>query len=252
MQSDTYTGRVALIIGGAGTLGALLAARLTMLGVRVMLADVQEQPLHALAQDLRAGGADVAARLCDVTWEDDVRALVADTLEVWGRLDLAVNCAGTTTRIRRVVDLEEAEFDRVFAVSVKGVLFGMKYQIPAMSSSGEGVIVNVASLAGLSGFPNLGADAAAHHAIVGLTRTAAIEAAPDNVRINAICPSCMASSVTGEKAVARLGDRVASGAPMRRLGRPEEVVEAILMLCAPGNSYITGQAIAVDGGISAS
>ena len=138
-----------------------------------------------------------------------------------------------------------------FNVNVNGVLFGMKYQIEAMLKQGEGHVLNISSLAGLGGAPKGGAYAAAKHAVVGLTRTAAVEYARKGVRCNAICPFYSPTAILGEFASEEGQAQLARGTPMKRLSKPQEVVNTMLLILSPGNSYMTGQTIAVDGGVTA-
>ena len=144
-------------------------------------------------------------------------------------------------------------FDLQFAVNVKGVMFGMKYQLPQMLSQKQGHILNVSSLAGLGGAPKGGAYAAAKHAVAGVTRTAAVEYGRKNVRVNAVCPFYSPTNILNvdgyntKEAQAQLG----MGSPMKRLGEPQEIVNAMILMLSPGNSYMNGQTIAVDGGVTA-
>jgi len=177
--------------------------------------------------------------------------LVEAAISTFGRLDVGVNNAGILTPMKRFIDTTEEELDRSHAVNTKGVFFCMQQQIRQMLEQGGGVILNIASMAGLGGAPKLAAYAAAKHAVVGLTRTAAVEYARRGIRVNALCPFYSATPMVTESEVGEQQDFLAQGSPMKRLGTPEEIVAAMLMLCARENSYMTGQAIAVDGGISA-
>lgn len=172
-------------------------------------------------------------------------------MATFGRLDVGVNNAGILTPMKRFVDTTEEELDRSHAVNTKGVFFCMQQQIRQMLPQGGGVILNIASMAGLGGAPKLAAYAAAKHAVVGLTRTAAVEYARRGIRVNALCPFYSATPMVTDSEVGEQQQFLAQGSPMKRFGTPEEIVAAMLMLCAKENSYMTGQAIAVDGGISA-
>ncbi|CAB3793219.1 Levodione reductase [Paraburkholderia caffeinitolerans] len=251
MKLESYRDQTVMITGAAGGFGALLATELAQMGARLVLADRDVQGLERLAQTLRDSGAQVVAQRCDVTSEAEVEAVVAAAVQNFGRLDVGINNAGILLPMKSLAETTEADLDKTFAVNVKGVFFGMKHQILQMLEQDGGVILNVASLAGLSGAPKLAAYAAAKHAVVGLTRTAAAEYARKNIRVNAVCPFYSATPMVTEGDIGTKQDALALGAPMKRLGRPDEMVAAMLMLCAKENSYMTGQAVAVDGGVSA-
>jgi len=179
-------------------------------------------------------------------------------VEQFGRLDMAVNNAGIAHGFIPIHELTGELLDQQMNVNVKGVMFGMKHQIPAMKASGGGAIVNTSSMAGIGGGPKIGAYAASKHAVIGLTRTAAVESGRKNIRVNAICPyytrtpmleggEGLASGGEAEQTLAMM----AAGSPMKRIGEPEEIVAVMLMLLSPANTYMNGQAIAVDGGVSA-
>jgi len=251
MNLDSYRDQVVMITGAASGFGALLAQRLAGLGARLVLGDRDVAGLERVAGALREAGAAVLAVPCDVTREAQVKALVEAAIGTFGRLDVGVNNAGILTPMKRFIDTTEEELDRSHAVNTKGVFFCMQQQIRQMLEQGGGVILNIASMAGLGGAPKLAAYAAAKHAVVGLTRTAAVEYARRGIRVNALCPFYSATPMVTESEVGEQQDFLAQGSPMKRLGTPEEIVAAMLMLCARENSYMTGQAIAVDGGISA-
>jgi NAD(P)-dependent dehydrogenase (short-subunit alcohol dehydrogenase family) len=251
MKFDSYKDQVVMITGAASGFGALLARELAGMGARLVLGDRNVDGLERVAAGLRESGAQVVAQACDVTSETQVAALVTAAVTAFGRLDVGVNNAGIAGTLKPLIETEEADLDLCFAVNAKGVLFGMKYQIRQMLAQGGGVILNVASMAGLGGAPKLAAYAAAKHAVVGLTRTAAVEYARSNIRVNAVCPFYTQTPMLLESGLADIRDRLTKGAPMKRLGEPEEIVAVMLMLCAKENSYMNGQAIGVDGGASA-
>ncbi|MBH3429973.1 SDR family NAD(P)-dependent oxidoreductase [Pseudomonas alkylphenolica] len=251
MNPGTFQDQVVMITGAASGFGELLARRLAGLGARLVLGDRNETGLARVAAQLREAGASVVAQACDVSRESEVSALVDVAVEHFGRLDIGVNNAGILTPMKAFIDTTEAELDQSFAVNGKGVFFGMKYQIRQMLSQGSGVILNVASIAGLGGAPKLAAYCAAKHAVVGLTKGAAVEYARQNIRINAVCPFYSATPMVTDSEVGEKQDFLAQGSPMKRFAEPDEVVAVMLMLCARENGYMTGQAIAVDGGLSA-
>lgn len=253
-EGPRYDGRVVLITGAASGLGALAARRFAEAGAALALSDI-EAP-RALAEELGA-----LAGAVDVSHEAAVAAHVAAVLERHGRIDVAINNAGIGHPMAPLHRTPVEEFDRVMAVNARGVFLGLKHQLPPMIEAGCGAVLNVASAAGLVGAGHLAAYAASKHAVVGLTRAAADEAARHGVRVNALCPSFADTPLFAEMAeamAARHGGtreeahaRIAARVPMRRVARPEEVVGAMLWICHEANSFMTGQAIAVDGGLTA-
>ncbi|QDC10265.1 glucose 1-dehydrogenase [Oceanicola sp. D3] len=253
--------RVVLITGAASGFGAGAARAFAAQGSRLVLCDIDGKSLETLAEALRTEGTEVLARRVDVTDEAAQSALVAATLQHFGQLDVAINNAGLGQPFTSLARTDARDFDRIIATNARGVFLGMKHQIPPMQGAGQGVILNIASAAGLTGAGHLAAYAAAKHAVVGLTRAAADELARHNIRVNALCPafaetplfSEMAdrfASSTGEDA-AQARNRITARVPMGRVATVDEVVQAMLWTCAPANSFMTGQALAIDGGLTA-
>lgn len=243
-----FVGKTALITGAAGGFGQLLAKRLVAAGANVVLGDLNETALEGLAVQL--GGA-CSYQRCDVTSESDQERLVCLAADRFGQLDIAINNAGGTSSMKGFVDTTEEDINWNFALNAKGTFFGMKHQIRHMIENKGGSVLNVASVAGIAGAPKNTAYCMAKHAVVGMTRTAAVEYAKNGVRINAICPYFSLTPLVTESNLIERKAQLEAAVPMRRLAEPEEVVAAILSIVAPSNSYMTGQAIAVDGGISA-
>ena len=253
-----FDGCVVMISGAASGFGRRAAVRFSDEGALVSLADVDAAGLAGAAAEVRG---EVMTALVDVAEEADQARWVAETVERFGRLDIALNNAGIGMPMRTIADTDAALYDRVMAVNARGVFLAMKHQIPAMRAAGGGAILNTASAAGLVGAGHLAAYAGAKHAVVGLTRAAADEVARHNIRVNAICPSFASTPLfdemadgfasarggTREDAYARISGRV----PLRRVAEPDEVVTMMLSICDPANTFMTGQAIAVDGGLSA-
>ncbi|WP_298965962.1 SDR family oxidoreductase [uncultured Roseibium sp.] len=246
-MTSEFAGKSVLITGAASGFGKLLAEKLSAQGADLILGDIADARLRTVATSL--SGAVRFAR-CDVSREADVEALCAKARDAFGSLDLAVNNAGFAPPMKGLLETSEDDLDQCYSVNAKGVFFGMKHQIPLMLDQG-GAILNVASVAGLNAAPKLSAYAASKHAVVGLTRTAAVEFARHNVRVNAVCPFFSPTPLMTESGFADREEFLAAGVPMKRLGEPAEIVETMLSLLRPANSYLTGQAIAVDGGVLA-
>lgn len=252
MHSDNFSNTVVTITGAASGFGRLLANRLAQQGARLALSDLNTEALDQVAASLRETGCEVVTHRCDVTRQKDVENFTNAAVAAFGRLDIAVNNAGMATPMKSLIDTTEEDMDLNYAVNTKGVFFGLKFAIQQMLRQGNGgIILNVASMAGLGGAPKLTAYCAAKHAVVGLSRTAALEYAKHNIRVNAICPYYSPTPLVTEGIDPSVQAMLAGGSPMKRLGEPGEIVEAMLMLIAPENSYLTGQAIAIDGGVSA-
>jgi hypothetical protein len=252
-----FSNKVVLITGAASGFGALLAKELGQRGARLVLGDINEAGLMAVADQLGGEGFELRAQRCDVSSEQDCAALVQLAEREFGQLDIAVNNAGIAPPMAALEETDEATLDLQHNVNVKGVFFGLKHQLKAMKPKRAGIILNVSSMAGLGGAPKAAAYSAAKHAVIGLTRTAAVENAKYNIRVNAICPfytlTPMVTDIAPPQGVSneQLQAFLANGCPMKRLGQPQEVVNAMLMLLSPGLSFVTGQALAVDGGVSA-
>jgi NAD(P)-dependent dehydrogenase (short-subunit alcohol dehydrogenase family) len=187
----------------------------------------------------------------DVTRESEVKAVVARAAERFGRIHMAVNNAGVEGRFGPVQDLEEAEFDRIIGVNLKGIWLGLKYEIPHMLAHGGGAIVNTSSSAGVTGIANVAVYTASKHGVVGLTKATALELAQSNIRVNAVAPGPVNTGllhrmVDGHVDLAVIADAV----PMKRISEAEESAQAILWLCSDAASYITGHTLVVDGGLT--
>ena len=250
-----FTGKVVLITGAAQGLGKLLAEEMALRGATLVLGDIKTEAVSDVANEINSRNGEAVSLACDVSKKSDCAAMVDTAVKTFGRLDIAVNNAGIAGEMKHVTDFTEADMDLQFSVNAKGVLFGMQCQIPQMRSGGGGTILNVSSMAGLGAAPKAATYAAAKHAIVGLTKTAAFEYARDNVRVNAICPfftmTDMLTEIGSGSGIDDINAFLGRGTPMRRVGHPEEIVNVMLMMISPGNTFMNGQAIAVDGGSSA-
>jgi len=243
-------GRAALVTGGGSGLGRASAIALARAGASVTVVDVDEQggkETAALVFEEVGGDADFIR--ADVTRPEDVEAMVDKTITRWGHLDCALNNAGTTGASAPTAEHTLDDWNRAIALNLTGVFLCLKYEIPAMLERG-GAIVNMASGAGLVGFAGLPAYVASKHGVVGLTRAAALEYAGQGIRINAICPGSTRTPMLegfmgGDPQIERMMTRAV---PVGRLGRPEEIAEAVVWLCSDAASFVVGHALAVDGG----
>lgn len=248
-----FSGQVALITGAASGFGRILARGLAQRGCKMVISDIDELGLATTVDMLAPYAEQVIAQKCNVAKELDCKAMVDTAIEKFGQLDIGVNNAGIAHSLGPLHTLDEATLDKQVDVNLKGVMFGMKYQIEAMLTRGSGHILNVSSLAGLGGAPKGAAYCAVKHAVIGLTKTAALEYARKGIRANAICPFYTPTNILNiEGEITQEGiDRLAMGCPMKRLATPDEIVNAMLLILSPGNTYMTGQSIALDGGVTA-
>jgi len=254
-----FDGATVLITGATGGLGSGAAKAFAAEGARLVLSDLDEAALHDFAATLKAETAILAGTIAEEKLSED---LVKLAVAKFGRLDIAVNNAGIMHYFVRLPQVTSEEARRVLEVDLLGVFYAMKHQILQMERQYKehgkgGVIVNVASVAGLSGAPKLSVYAAAKHGVVGLTRSAAAEYATKGVRINALCPAHTRTAMvdgfvrsSGAAEVDALAE-LTRGVPMKRVGEVDEITTGILFLADPANSFMTGHALALDGGIGA-
>ncbi|MAH88231.1 MAG: short-chain dehydrogenase [Kiloniella sp.] len=250
-----YDNKSVLITGAGSGFGQRLAERLSGLGARLVLGDIDEAGLKATEALCVAP---VRLLHCDVSKEADCQALVTAGVDAFGGIDVAFNNAGMGGHAPKPLhQVTEKEFDVTLRVNTYGVFYGMKAQIPVMLQAGSGVILNTSSVAGILGAPFLSAYAAAKHAVIGLTKAAADEYARKGLRVNAICPA-FADTPIMDGVIGHLGlpkeeayAKVSSRVPMRRVADIDEIVQAMIWACSDENSFMNGQALAIDGGLSA-
>jgi NAD(P)-dependent dehydrogenase (short-subunit alcohol dehydrogenase family) len=246
-------GSVALVTGGAAGIGRAASLAFARRGANVVIADLKVDQGNDVSQSIRRNGGEALFIRTDVSRTDDVERLIGKTVSTFGRLDSAFNNAGIEGQLATTVDCGEENFDRTIAVNLRGIWLCMRYEIQQMLRQGGGTIVNMSSVAGLVGFPNLPAYVASKHGVIGLTKTAALEYAKSRIRVNAICPGVihteMIDRVTGKNPVVE--KQFIDLEPMGRMGTPEEIAEAAVWLCSTAASFVTGYALAVDGGFVA-
>lgn len=248
-----FSGKVALVTGAASGIGRATALAFAARGANVLLSDVQKEAGEAAAETVRAAGGEARFVRCDVSRDAEVAHMIREAIDTFGGIDFAVNNAGVEGASAPLEDLDEAEWDRVHGINLKGAWLCMKHEIPALRARGGGSIVNVSSIAGVTGFPAAAAYVASKHGMIGLSRSAALELAPAGIRVNAVCPGAIATPMidraTGGDAAA--AQAFAAAAPMGRMGTPEEIASAIVWLCEPGAAFTTGHALVSDGGWTA-
>ncbi len=248
-----FTEKVVLITGAASGIGRTTALAFAAEGALVAAADIDGRGVDGVADEIAACGGRAVPLRADVTDGRQVEQLIGQVVREFGRLDIAFNNAGVEGAPVRTADVSEDDFDRIMSVNVRGVWLCMKYEIKQMLRQEGGVIINTASAAGLVGAHSLPVYAASKHAVVGLTRSAAVEYARKGLRINAVCPAVVRTPMI-ERAFTQFPDLLAATTannPTRRLGEPEEVAAAVLWLAAPDASFVNGVAFPVDGGLTA-
>jgi NAD(P)-dependent dehydrogenase (short-subunit alcohol dehydrogenase family) len=253
-----FTGQVALITGGGNGIGRAAAFAFAKRGAKVVVVDKDGTAAKATADTILQQTGDAMPVTADVTKSADVQAYVKAAMDTYGRIDCFFNNAGIEGKVCAIVDYDEALFDQLIGVNIKGVFLGLKYVMPVMIKQGSGAIVNTASVAGVVGTPSLAPYVASKHAVIGLTKSAAGEVARAGVRVNAVCPgpvdTRMIHSLEAQIDPSNpdgVGERYAANIPIGRYTTPDEVANMVLFLCSDLAASITGGQYVVDGGRTA-
>ncbi|MDF0498616.1 SDR family NAD(P)-dependent oxidoreductase [Bradyrhizobium yuanmingense] len=243
-------GRVAVITGAAGDLGRAAANLLAARGARIVAIDRREADLKAAVEALPASAGALAVA-ADVTREDEVKDYVRAAIDRFGKIDVFFNNAGIEGDVKKITDYPIESFRRVLEVNVVGVFLGLKHVLPVMLKRDNGSIINTASIAGLIGSADIAVYSASKHAVIGLTKSAALECSGTGVRVNCVCPGLIESRMLSSIMDGR-NEKIGERIPARRLGKPAEVASIVAFLASDEANYVSGSSYTVDGGRTAS
>jgi NAD(P)-dependent dehydrogenase (short-subunit alcohol dehydrogenase family) len=246
-SNNRFEGKVALVTGGTSGIGKATAIAFAHAGAKVVLTGRREKEGEAVVKEIKKLGGDAAFIRTDIAKDADVKAMVKFTVEKFGKLDIAFNNAGVEWK-GPLEQATEAEYRRIFDTNVWGVLDSMRHEIPVMLKNGGGAIVNTSSVAGHVGLAQVSVYIASKHAVEGLTKSAALEFAKQNIRINAVAPGVIATEMFDRFAGDEMRDQIASIIPVGRVGVGEEIAAAVLYLASDAAKFTTGTSLIVDGG----
>ncbi|MGB7290798.1 MAG: SDR family oxidoreductase [Thermodesulfobacteriota bacterium] len=249
---SSFEGKVVLVTGGTSGIGRVTAVAFAREGAKIVVSGRREREGQETVDLVKKVGGEATFVKTDVAIEQDVKAMVEKTVATYGHLDYAFNNAGIEQLPTPLVEQGEETFDQIMDINVKGVWLSIKYEIPQMLKNGGGAIVNTASVAGLIGVPGIPIYIASKHAVLGLTKSVALEYAKSGIRINAVSPAAIETDMV-DRFVGKEGDarqQLAFMHPIGRMGTPEEIANAVIYLCSDKASFITGQSLAVDGGFT--
>lgn len=254
-----FNNKTVLITGATGGFGQLLARGFAQRGANLLLTDLNSDKLNELTTSLLEFGGKYHSMAADISQEHSHIKLCEYALETFGGLYLAINNAGIAQAGKPLHTMSDADIDPQLNVNLKSVFYGMKHQVSAMLKSSSlqpqgGHILNVSSIAGTEAAPSVAGYSAAKHGVIGLTKTAAVEYARHNIRINAACPFLSPTPLVKDGFAEHFESakkQIAKRCPMNRIGEPEEMVNAMILMCSPANTFLNGQALIIDGGVSA-
>lgn len=248
----SFAGKVALVTGGSSGIGRATAIAFAREGIKVVVASRRVEEGEETVRLVKEVGGDGFFVQTDVTKAADANAMVEKTIGSYGRLDYAFNNAGIEQVPSPLVEQTEETFDQIMNINVKGVWLSMKYQIPQMLKNGGGAIVNMSSVAGLVGLAGSPIYVASKHAVLGLTKSVALEYAKVGIRINAVSPGAVETDLLERvfKDNQQVREQLMAMHPIGRAGKPEEIASAVVWLCSDGASFVTGQTLALDGGLT--
>jgi len=249
---NKLSGKVSLVTGAGSGIGRATAILFAKQGAKVVVADVSVNGGEETVKKINDTGGEAVFVKTDVSLASDVENLINKAVATYGRLDFAHNNAGIEGIMSSTVDCTEENWDRTIGINLKSIWLCMKYEIPVMLEHGGGAIVNTSSIAGLVGFQGLPAYSASKFGIIGLTKTAALEYAKANIRVNAICPGVINTSMVDRLVEAQpdVESGLTAATPVGRMGTPEEIAAMVVMLCSSGASFVTGHAMVADGGFT--
>lgn len=258
MEQFNFTDKVAIVTGGGGGIGRSASIKLAEGGAKVVVVDIAEELALGTVELIEKIGGEALFVKADLTQEADIKNYIEKTVEKFGKIDILMNNAGWEGQILPLIDYPTEVFDKVMDLNVRGAFLGMRYALPYMQEQKSGAIVNIASGAGFLGTPNMIAYGASKHALLGMTKTAGVEAAPYGIRVNAVCPGVVNTEMMrsiekgyaggDEEGAKAAQETLAASAPTGRYSEPEEVANLMVYLASDLSTHIIGQSFVIDGG----